>query len=76
MSKTNNINSKLLEFKCIPEICTYNSENYKVYGVNVDVATYPDLKINKYGNVTLTGDIQTLGIGIAYSVKVFEESTK
>ena len=76
MSKTNNINSKLLEFKCIPEICTYNSENYKVYGVNIDVEAYPDLKINKYGNVTLTGDIQTLGIGIAYSVKAFEESTK
>ncbi len=67
---------KIVEFKCVPERCTYNSESYKIYGSSVDVKNYPDIKINQYDNVTILGNIHDLGIGIEYWVKAKEEQSK
>jgi exodeoxyribonuclease V alpha subunit len=70
------INQNYLEFECVPIRCTYNSDNYKVYGANVDLKIYPNVKLNKYENVTLIGDFHDLGIGIKYKVKAEESENK
>ena len=61
--------SKLFKFKCIPSICVYDSDNFKIYGCYIDTTQYPDVKINKYGTVTIKGDIPELIIGADYNVK-------
>lgn len=66
----------IIEFECVPEILVHNSENYKIYGVSVNTDIYKNIKINKYGNATIVGDIHDLGIGINYQVKAIEESNK
>ena len=61
--------SKLFKFKCIPSICVYDSDNFKIYGCYIDTTQYPDVKINKYGTATIKGDIPELIIGADYNVK-------
>ena len=64
------------EFTCTPFLCTCNRENFKIYAVDVDQTKYKDLKKNKYGNVTILGNIHELGIGIEYQVKAEEQNSK
>lgn len=56
--------------------CTYNSESYKVFAVDVDRTVYPDIKFSKYGNAIISGDLHSLGEGIEYEIKAIEENTK
>ncbi len=55
---------------------TYNSDNYKIYALDIDKDLYPDIKLSKYGNAVICGEIHDLGIGIEYEVKAIEQSTK
>lgn len=71
------VDENIVEFKCVPERCTYNSEDYKIYGASVDVKRYPDIKLNQYDNVTILGNMHDLGVGsIEYWVKAKEEQSK
>ena len=70
------INDKIIEFKCVPEYCTYDAEDYKIYATNVDKKEYPNIKLNTRKNVTILGNIHKLGIGIEYYVKSKEQESK
>ena len=48
------------EFKATPIKCLYNSEDYKIYACTINGFTYPQIKVSKYGTVTIKGDIQEL----------------
>lgn len=63
---------KIVEFDGIVSREVYNSENYKIYGFIVDYNKYPNIKQNKYSNVTILGNIQTLEEGISYHIKAEE----
>lgn len=69
-------NKKIVEFKGIVVANPWNSENYKVYGLSVDINKYPDIKLNKYSNVSVTGNLPNLEEGIEYSVKAIESKGK
>jgi exodeoxyribonuclease V alpha subunit len=56
--------------------CTYNSEHYKVYAIDVDRNKYPNIKFTKYGNATISGDLHQLGEGIEYEIEATEEKSK
>ena len=72
----NNENEKELLFKGRVVKQTYNSDNYKIYAVDVDKELYPDIKFSKYGNAVICGEIHELGIGIEYEIRAVEQSTK
>lgn len=71
--KTNKI---IKEFTCIPEKCTYNAEDYKIYACKVNSEKFPDIKKNKYKNVSLVGNFHTLAIDVTYTVKAEEQENK
>ena len=54
----------------------YESEDYRVYAVDVNKNIYPDIKLTKYGNATISGEIHELGKGIEYEIKAVEQLTK
>jgi exodeoxyribonuclease V alpha subunit len=65
-----------VEFKGTVVANPYNSEDYKIYGLYVDYNKYPNIKVNKYGNVSIAGNIHNLEDGVEYSIKATEESGK
>lgn len=70
------LEKQFIEFDCIPEKCTFNSDDFRVYGVSIDTLKFPNIQLNKYYNVTINGNIHELGLGIPYRVKAVEEQTK
>lgn len=64
------------EFDGIVVSNPYDSENYKVYGLNVDYFKFPQIKGNKYGTVSITGNTPTLDMGIEYHIKAVEKQGK
>ncbi len=54
----------------------YESEDYRVYAVEVDKTIYPDIKLTKYGSAVISGEIHELGNGIEYEIKAVEQLTK
>ena len=71
-----NKNEKEVLFKGRVVKQTYNSEEYKIYALDVDRVLYPDIKFSKYGNAVICGEIHELGIGIEYEVRAVGQSTK
>jgi exodeoxyribonuclease V alpha subunit len=67
---------KIVEFKGIVVANPCNLENYKVYGLAVDYYQYPEIKNNKYNNVSITGNLPNLDDGIEYMVKAEEQENK
>ena len=65
---------KVFEFTCVPEKPVYNSAEFKIYGCSINSFKYPDVKINKYNNVTIKGNISELNLGADYIVKAKEVS--
>lgn len=63
-------------FDCIVEREIYSSDNYKIYGVLIDEYKYPNITINKYGNVTIVGNFHKLEIGTRYLVTSKEATSK
>ena len=70
------MNDKVLKFrgKIIRKV--YANEDYRVYGVEIDKASYPELKLNRYGNITIVGDIGDLTFNVDYNITAKEENTK
>ena len=67
---------EVLEFACEIERAVFISPDYKVYGAYVDANEYSFIKLNKYGNVTLTGNFHELAEGVKYNVKAIEGTNK
>lgn len=70
------MDKKEVKFKCSVVRKTYDGGDFKIYAVDVDKNKYPDIKLTKYGNVTLTGEIHELGIGSNYEVAAVEQLSK
>lgn len=64
------------KFNGVVEKCVYNSPDFKIYGVTVDKNKYPELKQNKYGNVSVLGELSDLSLGIEYEFTTVEQESK
>ena len=62
------VKEKEYKFSGNVERCVYNSEDFKVYALNVDKNEYPDIEHNKFGNVSISGELSDLTIGVRYDV--------
>lgn len=58
------------------ERCIYSSEDFKVYALDVNIKKYPDIKQNKFGNVSISGELSELTIGVEYEVVGIETPSK
>ena len=67
---------KKYQFKGVVEKCVYNSPDFKIYAVVVDKTKYPELKQNKYNNVSITGELSDLTLGVEYEITAEEQETK
>lgn len=65
-------NKEIVEFKCIPIRRVFNGDNFKIYGCAVNDKLYPNIRTNKYGNVTIKGDISELSLDVEYTIKATE----
>ena len=68
--------NKQYKFKGIIEKCIYDSPDFKIYAVAVDKKQYPDLKQNKYNNISITGEIASLTLGVEYEITAEEQTNK
>ena len=66
------------EFKFSGEVvrCTYNTEDFKIYAVNVSKEKYPEIKHNKFQNVSILGELPVLTIGVTYEIVGIEQESK
>lgn len=67
---------KLYKFKGVIIKCTYNTPDYKIYAVNVSKKDYPDIKQNKYDNVSILGELSDLTLGVEYEITAEEQINK
>lgn len=67
---------KKYEFKGVIEKCVYNSPDFKIYAVITDKNKYPELKQNKYGNVSVLGELSDLTLGVEYEFSAIEQDSK
>lgn len=69
------MNNREIKVKATVEKCVYDSDTFRVYAMNVTEVINGDVIENKYGNISLSGAIQKLDIGIDYIVEaVFEDN--
>ena len=64
------------KFKGVVVRCTYNTPDYKIYAVDVDKVKYPDIKQNKYNNVSILGELSDLTLGVEYEITAEEQTNK
>lgn len=57
------MDNKQYKFKGVVIRCTYNTPDYKIYAVDVSKIDYPDIKQNKYNNVSILGELADLTLG-------------
>ena len=67
---------KIVQFKGTIVRCVCDKDNFKVYAANVDQNEYPDVQINKYKNVSITGDLPDLVFDVEYEITAQEKQTK
>ena len=67
---------KQYKFQGIIDKCIYNTPDFKIYAVIVDKNKYPELKQSKYGNVSITGEISDLTLGVQYDITAEEQVNK
>ena len=67
---------KQFKFKGVVVRCTYNTPDYKIYAVEVNKKDYPDIKQNKYGNVSILGELSDLTLGVEYEITAEEQANK
>lgn len=67
---------KLFKFKGTIIKCTYNTPDYKIYAIEVNKKDYPDIKQNKYGNVSILGELSDLTLGVEYEITAEEQVNK
>lgn len=67
---------KQYKFNGVVVKCTYNTPDYKIYAVIVNNNNYPDIKQNKYGNVSVLGELSDLTLGVEYEITAEEQVNK
>lgn len=70
------MDNKQYKFKGVIVRCTYNSPDYKIYAVDVNKKDYPDIKLNKYQNVSILGELSDLTLGVEYEITAEEQTNK
>lgn len=56
--------------------CTYDTPDFKIFALDVDKKKYPEIKHNKYGNVTILGELHELTAGVDYEIVAVEQTSK
>ena len=67
---------QMINFKGVMERKVYDSDDFKVYGMRVNKNLYPDIKVNKYGNVSICGELIDLDGGVEYTIAAIPKETK
>lgn len=67
---------KQYKFKGVVIRCTYDTPDYKIYAVTVNKNDYPNIKQNKYGNVSILGELSDLTLGVEYEITAEEQINK
>lgn len=70
------MDNKQYKFKGIIERCIYDTPDFKIYTVAVDKKQYPELKQNKYNNISITGELASLTLGVEYEITAEEQVNK
>lgn len=70
------MSKKEVKFNCKIVKCMYNSDNYKIYATDVDKKEYPNIKHNKYDNVTIYGNVHNLVVSQSYEITAVEQLDK
>lgn len=70
------MSDKQVEFKGRAARCVYSSPDFKTYAMDVNKDEYPDIKQNKYKNVSIIGNISDLTLGVEYEITATEEESK
>lgn len=71
-----NSNANIVKFRGSVSRVVYQSDDFKVYGIYVDTIKYPQVKLNQYGNVGLSGDMPTLDNGVEYEFEAVEDDKR
>lgn len=56
--------------------CTYDTPDFRIFALDVDSKKYPDIKKNKYNNVTILGELHELTVGVTYEISAVEQLGK
>lgn len=56
--------------------CTYDTPDFRIFALDVDSKKYPDIKENKYNNVTILGELHELTVGVTYEISAVEQLGK
>lgn len=67
-----------VEFEGRVEKCIYNKSDsdWAIYAMNVDPEKYPNIKQNKYENVSICGEIADLSLSRPYVITAVEQDSK
>lgn len=65
-----------LEFRGTVVRCIYSTFNFKIYAMDVSEKEYPNIKHNKFNNVSVVGDLPELTEGCEYKISAIEENGK
>lgn len=68
--------TKQIKFKGVIIRCIYDTPDYKIYAVDVNKKQYPELKQNKYGNISIVGELADLTLGVEYEITAEEQANK
>ena len=68
--------TRQFKFKGVIIKCTYNTPDYKIYAVDVNKKDCPDIKQNKYNNVSILGELSDLTLGVEYEITAEEQINK
>lgn len=67
---------QVFKFKGVVIKCTYNTPDYKIYAMDVNKKDYPDIKQNKYNNISILGELSDLTLGVEYEITAEEQTNK
>jgi len=70
------VDKTIVEFQGTVISNPYNTEDYKIYGLKVDYDKFPNIKPNKYQNVSLVGNLPDLEDGVEFTIKAEEQNGK
>jgi len=56
--------------------CIFQSDDYRIYALDVDKEKYPNIKFSKYKNASICGELPELSEGISYEVTAIEQQGK
>lgn len=70
------MSDKLITFKGKLARKVFDSDDFKMFAIDIDKSKYPDLILSKYGNVTIQGDLFDLKYNIEYDITVENQYTK